>query len=321
MTMAAFPHFDPYLVLAEGEERDDATLDGLAEASRKSEKQANQTVIGDARENPNGTTNPAKAAKSAKATKDEGQTLAALATLAAPLAEIEDREAGSSLHADQRCDTPTAAADHRNRENIPANVAEAANPNGAESLTLATLGALAAGRLETANRPSNSALDLSAVGAAPAKAAKLADRFPPAIWAEAEQEQAAIVDHDRKTPRPWSEGFARLDPDRPPADVPPQRWERQRWQCFVNDVGLFLDSEFCAAAATLGWGPFNLFGCDRDRPFTRIDQAGLLWLLNSNRLLAISEDTAVIETGTGARQVFRRKPNGAGRVLAWELRF
>jgi hypothetical protein len=62
-----------------------------------------------------------------------------------------------------------------------------------------------------------------------------------------------------------------------------------------------------------------LFGCDRDRPFARIDQAGLLWLLNGNCLVALSETTAVVETPTGARQTYRRKPSGPGRVLAWEL--
>jgi len=27
----------------------------------------------------------------------------------------------------------------------------------------------------------------------------------------------------------------------------------RRWQRFVDDVGLFLDSPFCAVAAALGW--------------------------------------------------------------------
>jgi hypothetical protein len=47
---------------------------------------------------------------------------------------------------------------------------------------------------------------------------------------------------------------------------------------------LFLDSPFRAVAQALDWGPDDLFGCDRDRPFARIDQAGLLWLLNGDRL-------------------------------------
>ena len=54
-------------------------------------------------------------------------------------------------------------------------------------------------------------------------------------------------------PRAWAEGFARLDPDRPPGDVPPKRWQR-----FVDDVGRFLDSPFCAVAAAIGWGPYDL---------------------------------------------------------------
>jgi hypothetical protein len=84
-------------------------------------------------------------------------------------------------------------------------------------------------------------------------------------------------------------------------------------------LGRFLDGPFCAVAAALGWGPLDLFGCDRDRPFARIDQAGLLWLLNGDRLVALSENTATIETCTGARQTFGRKPTEPGRVLVWEL--
>lgn len=135
-----------------------------------------------------------------------------------------------------------------------------------------------------------------------------------AVWGKAEDERAAIVEYDGGITREWAEGFARLDPDRPPGDVPPSRW-----LLFVDDVGLFLDSPFCAVAAALGWGPLDLFGCDHDRPFARIDQAGLLWLLNGDKLVALSENTAMIETRTGARQTYRRKPRGEHDVLAWEL--
>ena len=135
-----------------------------------------------------------------------------------------------------------------------------------------------------------------------------------AAWADAKEERAAIVEHDGRIPRAWAEGFARLDPDRPTGDVPLKRWQR-----FVDDLGLFLDSPFCAVAAALGWGPFDLFGCDRDRPFARIDLAGMLWLLNGGRLIALSEHTATIETPTGARQTYRRKPEAPGRALPWEL--
>lgn len=135
-----------------------------------------------------------------------------------------------------------------------------------------------------------------------------------AIWGEAEEERAAIVEHYSAIPRAWAEGFAQLDPDRPPGDVLLMRWRR-----FVDDVGLFLGGPFCAVAAALGWGPHDLFGCDRDRPFARIDQAGLLWLLNGNKLIALSATTATIETCTGERHIWRRKLAEPGRVLAWKL--
>jgi hypothetical protein len=65
--------------------------------------------------------------------------------------------------------------------------------------------------------------------------------------------------------------------------------------------------------------PFDIFGCDRDRPFARIDQQGLCWLVTGNRVVNLFENAAVIQTWTGQRQTWRRKPSEPGRVLAWEL--
>jgi hypothetical protein len=138
---------------------------------------------------------------------------------------------------------------------------------------------------------------------------------PAPNWSEAEQERAAIGEYDGNVPRAWAEGFARLDPDRPPGYVPPARWRQ-----FIDDIAHFLDSPFCATAASLGWGPHDLFGCDANRPFARIDCAGLLWLLNGERLVALSQDAATIETRTGMKQIFRRRPSDSSHaVLAWEL--
>ena len=134
------------------------------------------------------------------------------------------------------------------------------------------------------------------------------------IDADAIEERAAIVEYDGGIPRAWAEGFARLHPDRPPADVP-----AHRWRCFIDDVGLFLDSPFCQVAGALGWTAFDLFGADRDRPFARIDQLGLLWLLNGSRLVMLTDGAATIERRSGARQTWRRTPTGEGQVLAWEL--
>src|ERR1044071_7786177 len=178
---------------------------------------------------------------------------------------------------------PWSALENHDRPITRAKVAKAAKTESAGTDTLARLATLAAASVE-------------------------AEFFEaPPTWGKTEEERAAISEHDGGLPGVWAEGLARLDPDRPPADIPVHRWQR-----FINDVGLFLDC-WAACASALGWGPYDLFGCDRDRPFARIDQAGLLWLLNGKKLVALSEDAAGIETCTGERHAtVAIRPNRAG---------
>jgi hypothetical protein len=134
-------------------------------------------------------------------------------------------------------------------------------------------------------------------------------------WSDEEQERAAIVELDGGTPRAWAEALARLDPTKPPIDVPPRRWLR-----FIDDCGRFLDLGWAPKAGALGWDPLDLFGCDRERPFVRRDHKGLLWLLNGGTVVQLYRDRAIIETLSGAQQTYRRRPVEVGRVvLAWEL--
>jgi hypothetical protein len=79
----------------------------------------------------------------------------------------------------------------------------------------------------------------------------LSSTNPPAteIWDEAEEERAAIVEYDGGAPRAWAEALARLDPARPPCDIPPKRW-----LCFIDDCGRFLDDGWLPCAEALGWG-------------------------------------------------------------------
>jgi hypothetical protein len=101
------------------------------------------------------------------------------------------------------------------------------------------------------------------------------------------------------------------------AILPPQRWLR-----FINDCGRFLDAGWAARAAAFGWGPLDLFGCDPERPFARVDHLGLLWLLNGGTVVELHRDRAIIEKEGGARQRYHRRPVEIGRVvLAWELEF
>ena len=170
----------------------------------------------------------------------------------------------------------------------PAKAAKAPNWEQPEpSATLATLAALAGGQAETQN----------------------SERAPD-TWTDGQEERAAIAEYDGGAPRAWAAALARLDPNIPPGDVPLRRWLR-----FIDDCGRFLDCGGAARAAALGWGLLDLFGCDRERPFARLDHLGLLWLLNGGKIVELHRDKAIIETEGGARQTYRRRPVEVGRVV------
>jgi hypothetical protein len=92
-----------------------------------------------------------------------------------------------------------------------------------------------------------------------------------------------------------------------------------RWLRFIDDCGRFIDDGWAARAEALGWGPLDLFGCNRDKPFARISQAGLLWLLEGRKLHALTADTAAIATPSGGKLTYYRRQLETGGVLAWQL--
>ena len=103
---------------------------------------------------------------------------------------------------------------------------------------------------------------------------------------------------------------------KPPGDFLSRRWDQLR-----RDVTDFLASPWLAEAARLGWTDLDLFGVDADRPYTRIDQLGLVPALDGCKIISLSAESAILETPSpgGARQSYRRKPDQPGRVLVWEL--
>jgi hypothetical protein len=138
----------------------------------------------------------------------------------------------------------------------------------------------------------------------------------PDHWTEEHEERAAIATEGSEAPSAWAEALAGLNPDLAPGNIPLRRWKQ-----FVDDAGRFLDGGWAVRADALGWSPLNLFGCDRNKPFARIDHQGLLWLLNGRRLVELRADAAAIETQSGAQLTFRRcLPNDPKSVvLPWEL--
>lgn len=118
---------------------------------------------------------------------------------------------------------------------------------------------------------------------------------------------------NRGLPSEWRDGLSRLRPDHPPRDVP-----LRRWQQFIIDARRLVDTGVLARATEHGWTARDLFGCDREKPFARIDQMGLTWLIDGGRVLGMSRSAAVIRTASGAQQTFRRKPT-TGQIPVWGM--
>jgi hypothetical protein len=117
-------------------------------------------------------------------------------------------------------------------------------------------------------------------------------------------------------PREWLQGVARLEQDRPPADVP-----RHRWDQFVEDCRAFLRSEALAhRAAQLGWDAVALFGCCRN-PLMYLGKAGLLWQVSGGKITDLHGDWAMIERPVNRSQSpFSRRDVDKDRVvLPWTL--
>ena len=188
---------------------------------------------------------------------------------------------------------PRAYLENQKREGAAAKVAKAAKVDGEREQTFATFAEVPAENHSAA---------------------------PPANpWTEAHEERAAIIEHDGGVPQAWAEALARLDPAEPPAGVPLEDWKR------VIDAGCRLvDDGWHKQANALGWGPLELFGCDRTYP-VRPEAKGLLWRLgelcrdsDDTHLVALTAHGALVETGE--RDIYlRRNPPVPGQVLTWEV--
>jgi len=126
------------------------------------------------------------------------------------------------------------------------------------------------------------------------------------------EERAAM---NEEAPRDWANGYARLctlprHPD----------YTETRWQGLIDDAGLFLD-QWATQVDRLGWKTQEVFGVHHAKPSTRIDLQGLVPCIRGRKVVAVTADSATIETITGARQrIFRRTDaQSPGRVAVWEI--
>ncbi|WP_299438931.1 hypothetical protein [uncultured Rhodospira sp.] len=113
-------------------------------------------------------------------------------------------------------------------------------------------------------------------------------------------------------PEAWREGLDRVATMAPPVGFSPSRWGQ------VQADAAALASAWGPALSGLGWTTLDVFGACPRAPAARYDRAGLLLLLNGARLVAVTDDTATVQTGTGARLTVRRRPMD-GAIPLWDL--
>ena len=93
----------------------------------------------------------------------------------------------------------------------------------------------------------------------------------------------------------------------------PEFVEVDRWRQAVRDSEFFLSS-WGAQAYALGWSARELFGLDEvpSQPrasynrLARYDCTGLVWLLQGRPVVALTADTAAIQTNSGGILTYRK---------------
>jgi hypothetical protein len=145
---------------------------------------------------------------------------------------------------------------------------------------LARLKALKAQQQGTADLPKLTEPPYVSFGSAPETRLDAAD----------EDERAAIVQIDGNVPAQFAEPFAQIQ------RTCPEGVPIQRWQTFVNDAGVFLDS-WGRQAAALGWGSEDLFGLHQTKPMLRHDATGLCWATKGQHVVALTATAAKLSGG------------------------
>jgi TubC N-terminal docking domain len=97
--------------------------------------------------------------------------------------------------------------------------------------------------------------------------------------------------------------------------VPPNRWPQ-----IQRDVRQLVERRWLHTALDLGWSTADLFGCDQQAPWHRLDRSGLVLLLGGHEIVELSSDVATLRTRTGSVLRHRRRPPAPPPVaLLWDV--
>lgn len=125
---------------------------------------------------------------------------------------------------------------------------------------------------------------------------------------------AVLLQAPDGVPKSWAQGVADLLVAPPHPD-----WPEAGWAMLREDALKFLQA-WAVQGHALGWEALDLFGVHAEAPHARLDGMGLVPLLSGRPVVALTEDSAVIEAGSGGTLTFlRHRAWPPGRCLIWEL--
>ena len=93
------------------------------------------------------------------------------------------------------------------------------------------------------------------------------------------------------------------------------------WWTVVNDTLAFVDHGQAAQAFALGWSAADLFGCDAQAPWHRLDRAGLMLLVQGREVSELTTAHAGLKHRDGSVLRFRRvlTPPRPPVAMLWHL--
>lgn len=103
---------------------------------------------------------------------------------------------------------------------------------------------------------------------------------------------------------------------------PPRTYPEHAWSSLIDDADHFLKL-WADQAERLDWQSWEVWGVYRQAPWHRIGAMGLVPSLHGQRIVALLEEAAVVETRTSNRLRYYRRPKDPlkpiERALIWEL--
>lgn len=130
---------------------------------------------------------------------------------------------------------------------------------------------------------------------------------------DASEAHGAIIGFDSGIPSTWAMGVASLTDHPAPLGMDSQAWGR------LVDAATAVLGVWGAQLAGLGWSAVEVFGLDPRAPLHRFDTAGLVLLLPTRAIVAVTPDLARLRSRSGALQTFHLKSVAAGGVPLWTL--